>query len=217
MKSYASHVVKAQEEERGRLARELHDDTMQNLLLISNRLKEIDVGTYGQLPSQVRGQMEKLREFTEQTMGSVRRFTLDLRPLMLDDMGLVPTLEWLIARLKDEFRIEADVKIIGKERRLNPDTEFALFRIVQEALNNIRKHANASVVNAVLEFCHESIRMIVYDNGQGFEVPDIPTHFARQGKLGIAGISERVRLLGGTFEVDSQPGGGTTLKVEIQG
>ena len=148
-------------------------------------------------------------------MNEVRRFTLDLRPAMLDDLGLVPALRWLTDRLADGDGLEAQVRVLGEERRLSREAELALFRIAQEALSNIRKHARASTAMVTLEFGAQKVTMSVSDDGRGFEFPPTSNHFASQGKLGLAGISARVQMLGGTHMIESKPGKGTVVKVEV--
>ena len=147
----------------------------------------------------------------------MRRFTTNLRPDILDDMGLIPALEWLSDRLRNENGIETKLKIIGKEKRLIPETELSLFRIAQEAMNNVRKHAHASAIEIRIEFTESRITMSVSDNGRGFELPNTISHFAREQKLGLIGIDERVRLHNGVYEVKSSLGKGTTIYIEIDG
>ena len=216
LRSYASQVIKAHEEERGRLARDLHDDTIQELLFVSHRLQDIGSGAYGQLPQLVGERLEEVRAYVERTMGEVRSFTQEIRPFMLDDMGLVPTLRWLVERATVGVDgVHADVHVSGDRRRLSSDVELAVFRVVQESLNNIRKHAGASVVRVLLNFGEDKIEMVIEDDGRGFEVPALPTQFAGQGKLGLAGMSERILLLQGLLIIESQLGKGTTIRVEV--
>ncbi len=216
LRSYASQIIKAHEEERGRLARELHDDTIQELLFVSHRLQDISSGTYGQLPQLVSERLEEVRAYVERTMGEVRSFTQEIRPLMLDDMGLVPTLRWLAERVTVGVDgVHVDVHVSGEHRRLSPDIELALFRVAQESFNNVRKHAGASVVRVSLKFDEDKIEMAIKDDGRGFEVPSIPTQFAGQGKLGLAGMSERILLLKGSFRIESKPGNGTIVWVKV--
>ncbi len=148
-------------------------------------------------------------------MTEIRKFTEDLRPDILDDMGLVPALKWLTNRLSSGDGVQAEVRVFGEERRLSSETELALFRIAQEALSNVRKHASAATASLLLEFGEKKVAMTISDDGIGFELPAISNHFARQRKLGLAGISERVRLLGGKHKIKSAPGKGTVVMVEI--
>jgi signal transduction histidine kinase len=132
---------------------------------------------------------------------------------VLDDLGLLPALEGLMADVKDE--IEPELKIFGDIHRLVPDVELVLFRIVQEALNNVRRHSHASQVITVVEFGEDRVRITVEDNGQGFELPSRTGDLVAIGKLGLAGMHERAQLLGGTLTLQSSLDEGTTVTVDV--
>lgn len=215
LKFYTGQVIRAQEEERRRLARELHDETIQELLLINHRLQDVAAGTYGRLSKGAQERLVEVRDLLNRTINEVRNFTQDLRPAILDDMGLIPALRWLTDRLRAGDGLHSELRVSGKEKRLAPETELVLFRIAQEALSNVRKHAHASVAMVTLEFRDQKTTMTVSDNGEGFEPALTTNQFARQGKLGLAGIRERLELLGGTHKVESAPGKGTLLRVEV--
>ena len=144
----------------------------------------------------------------------MRRFSQDLRPSVLDDLGLLAALQWLAADVEKRFGIEVRMSVIGDERRLPPDAELLLFRIAQEALHNVWKHSGASQTCLVVEFGDDTVGLSVQDNGAGFEVPERAGDLAEQGKLGLAGMQERARLLGATLNLESRPGEGTTVSVE---
>ena len=147
----------------------------------------------------------------------VHRFVQALRPSLLDDLGLIPALRSLAKGLQESDGIGTDLKVLGGERRFLPEVELLLFRIVQEALNNIRRHAQASEAQVVVEFAEDRTKVTISDNGRGFELSGGVDNFPRSGKLGLAGIQERARLLDGTIEVKSTLGKGTTLIVEVPG
>ncbi len=212
---YIAETIKASENERKRLARALHDDTIQEIMFATYRLQDVIAGNCGSLPDNASSNLKEIQLILKRIATEVRRFTTTLRPDILDDMGLIPSLEWLSDRLRNENGIETKLKIIGKEKRLTPETELTLFRIAQEAVNNVRKHAHASVVEIKLEFGESKITMSVSDNGRGFQLPNTISHFARQQKLGLIGIDERVRLHNGIYEVKSSSGNGTVIYVEI--
>jgi len=214
-KYYITETIKADESGRSRLAHALHDDTIQELLLAMHRLQDAIEGTYGRLPKRAQRHLEEVRLLIGRIVGGVRRFTTDLRPDVLDDMGLAPALRWLTDRLRDEDGIEARLSVAGEERRLLPDSELTLFRIAQEALSNVRRHSGATAATVTLEFQKNMVILSIIDNGRGFEVPGMLSFFARKQKLGLTGIAERVRLLGGEYTVESYPGKGTVVKVEI--
>ncbi|MBA7648983.1 Oxygen sensor histidine kinase NreB [subsurface metagenome] len=145
----------------------------------------------------------------------MHRFSQALRLSVLDDLGLIPALRSLAKSLQESDGIGTDLKVLGGERHFSPEVELLLFRIVQEALNNIRGHAQASEAQVVIEFAEDRIKVTISDNGRGFELLGRVDDLPRSGKLGLAGIQERARLLGGTIEVQSTLGKGTTLIVEI--
>lgn len=159
--------------------------------------------------------LEELRQMTEGILQGVRRFSQDLRPPTLDDLGLLPTLEGLITSLMEQDGIEAELRVVGTQRRLPPEVELVLFRIAQEALNNVKKHSTASKVVTTVEFTNGQVRITISDNGRGFELPDRTGDLAATGKLGLIGMQERAQLLGGTLTVRSELGQGTTVVVDV--
>jgi signal transduction histidine kinase len=145
----------------------------------------------------------------------VRRFSQDLRPSILDDLGLLPTLEELTADMNRQNGLQAEFRVKGEERRLSSEVELTLFRIAQEALNNVRKHAEATRVVTTVELSDSVVTMKVEDNGKGFEPPTLIDHPTTSGKLGLIGMHERARLLGGSLSVKSAPGAGTRVVVNV--
>jgi PAS domain S-box-containing protein len=208
-------IIKAQEEVWRQLARMLHDDTIQELLLVTHRLKDVATDHHGHLPGLAKKELLDITHLVERIINETRDFTQELRPAILDDMGLVPGLKWLAGRLTATGKISAEARILGDERRLPPETELALFRIAQEALNNVRKHAGGSVALVTLEFQENKVIMSVSDNGKGFEATAPLSHFVSQSKLGLLGMYERARLLDGICKVESTPGKGTVVTVEV--
>jgi PAS domain S-box-containing protein len=209
---YLKQVTIAQEEERKRVARELHDEILQRLIAISRQLEKITSSDALWEES-----LQTVRDFKKQVevaVHEVRRFTRDLRPSILDDLGLLPALELLADDLERQG-ISTTFKVIGDSRRLMPEAEVMLFRIAQEAMANIRRHSHSSVAELVIEFLDFKVRLSVNDNGNGFKVPPNAGDLASSGKLGLAGMQERTRLLGGGFMLDSKPGKGTTVTVEV--
>jgi PAS domain S-box-containing protein len=213
LKFYAQQVIKAQEEERKRIARELHDDTAQRLIALSHQLEELSRGKK-HLSSQDIKLLANLREQAKEALQGVRCFTSDLRPPILDDLGLLPALEWLIDNLKQNLGIEAHLTVIGAPRRLTPEAELLLFRIIQEAINNVKRHAKATKAEVILEFHKDKIRATICDNGVGFKPPKTLTELSRAGKLGLLGMEERAQLLGTGLKIKSAPGSGTTVIVQ---
>jgi signal transduction histidine kinase len=150
-----------------------------------------------------------------ETIQSIRHFSRELRPLALEDLGLVPALQLLVNDLARADSLEADLEIEGQPQGLAPDLEVAIYRIVQEALQNVRKHADASKVSVLAEFTDKGVALAVRDDGIGFIAPSSPTDLASQGSFGLMGIEERAQLFGGELEIHSQPGHGTEIKVTL--
>jgi PAS domain S-box-containing protein len=215
MRYYVQLITKAQEEERKRIARELHDEVAPTILLLTQRLDTISTTTRPRLPAPLKEQLEDLRTHTIEALESLRRCAQDLRPRILDDLGLVAALEWMTEGLLKNYKIDARVEIEGTERSLPAEVQLLLFRIAQEALGNIRRHAEASMAVVKLEFEDKSIKMTVTDNGKGFEVPPQVEDLASTGKLGIVGMFERARLWRGDLEVKSELGKGTQVVAKI--
>ena len=213
MRFYVRQITRAQEDERKRIARELHDETAQALIDLSRRLD--DLATSGeQLSESTIERLEELHELIDGIWRGIRRFSRDLRPSVLDYLGLLPALEGLMADVKEDG-IETELRVCGDRRRLPPEAELALFRIVQEALSNVRRHSQASQVVTTVEFDRGRTRITVEDNGQGFEVPERTGDLVVTGKLGLAGMHERAQLLGGTLTVRSELGKGTSVVVDV--
>ncbi len=216
MQFYVAEITKAQEEERKRIARELHDETAQALAALSLDIEVISRAR-DQLSEETMQKVEQLRAKIGTILEGVRRFSHELRPPVLDQVGLVPALEMLSEELDKEGKIHARIEVTGSERRLSSEAELVLFRIAQEALRNVRKHSQATETVVRVEFTPKKVKVTVIDNGSGFELPEVLGDFAGRGKLGLIGMQERARLLGGIFSVKSQAGKGTTVAVEVVG
>jgi two-component system sensor histidine kinase DegS len=215
MRFYIQQVTRAQEDERKRIARELHDDVSQALLLLMQRLDLLMSSTKPKLSYKLRENLESLRGQAIEVLESLRRCAQDLRPRILDDLGLLAALEWITEDMATNFGMDASVEVVGMEQALPAETQLLLFRIGQEALSNVRRHAGASKAVVRLESDSTKIKMTVCDDGRGFEVPERMGDLAGIGKLGLAGMQERARLLGGSLKVESSPGKGTKVIVEL--
>jgi len=207
---YLHEITNAQEEERKRIARELHDSTAQTLIALLHQLENL-LDKKAKMPIREAKTLWGFYEEIKDVLREVRRFSRDLRPSILDDLGLLPALEWVIGELQKEYGVYATLKVSGNERRFSPEVELTLFRIVQEALRNIAKHAQASKAEVKFQFDKHKIRLTISDDGTGFEPPESLGNLLHAGKLGLAGIQERVQLLGGSLKLQSKPGKGTTL------
>jgi two-component system, NarL family, sensor histidine kinase DevS len=200
-------IVEAQELERTRLARELHDETGQALTSILLGLKSFDVRAAGDGD---RAALAELRELVVSTLQSVRRLAVELRPAALDDFGLVPAIERLRDSVEEQGGISVDVQSNLADARLPAEVETALYRIVQEAFTNVLKHASASRVSVQLTREAGSVTLIVHDDGKGFDPANV-----RDGSLGLVGMRERVSLLGGHLTIESSEDAGTMLEAEV--
>lgn len=215
MRFYVQQITKAQEDERKRIARELHDDVSPSLLLVIQRLDTITLSSRPRLSKPLEEKLEELRVQVTEALGNLHRYAQDLRPRVLDDLGLIAALEWMTEELAKEQEIDAHVEVTGIERTLPPEVQLLLFRIVQEALTNTRRHAEASMAVVKLEFESNKVRMLISDNGKGFELPGWAEDLASTGKLGILGMYERARLAGGTLHIQSELGKGTQVVAEV--
>ncbi len=212
---YVQQVTKAQEEERKRIARELHDEVAQSLLMVIQRLDTILSDAKSKIPLSVKQSLEDLSNRTESTLEAVRRYTKELRPPIIDDLGLVAALEWMAEELTKNDKIEATVEVSGAEPQLTLEAQLLLFRIAQESLTNTRRHAEATKVTIRLDFSDNRLKMTISDNGKGFRLPGGTGDLASSGKLGILGMFERAKLAGGSLEINSEPGKGTQVTAEI--
>jgi len=214
VRAYIQQITRAQEEERKRVARDLHDDVSPYLLILiqqldnlasGQRLKQADLKDY----------IQKLRDQAVQSLEATRRCAQGLRPRIIDDLGLVAALEWIAEDLEKSRNIAVEVATTGLDRELPAETQIVLFRIAQEALNNVRKHAGAGRVKIKVSGGGGRIVMTVADNGRGFKVPGRAEDMVSGGKLGLMGMYERARLVGGSLDIKSKPGQGTELTVRL--
>ena len=205
--------ITLQEEERKRIARELHDQTGQRLTSIIMTLGVLEevVST-----PEARAHVHDLRNTVAQILKEVRDLALHLRPAVLDDLGLLAALRHYLKGYQNRFRLLVDFHVLGLDgKRLPPEVETALFRIAQEALTNVARHAQAHSVTVLLEDRGASAMLIVEDDGRGFDVARVMDSRPHEGNLGLYGMRERASLLGGTLTVESTPGRGTTVFVRI--
>ena len=214
LRAYTGRVLFAQEEERQRIARELHDETAQALASLG-----MDIGTLaknkGWSFKEVSKKLEELRCRTGEILRGVRSLSQALRPPMLEEFGLMAALQGLISDLTSQHGIDATSDIQGTPRRLSSDTELAIFRIAQEALNNVWKHAQATQCSLEVKFSPKKVSLKISDNGQGFDLPTVTEGLAYSGKLGMTGMQERARSIASKLTISSKPGQGTTLVLEV--
>jgi two-component system sensor histidine kinase DegS len=214
LRFYLQQITRAQEEERKYIARELHDDMAQILGSLSRRLDNLLRKQHNFGASET-ANLQEIQSLLNQGLQSMNSFIQNMRPSLLDDLGLIPALRSMTNNLERTEGIITTFSLTGEERRFSNEIELPLFRIVQEALSNVRKHAQATEVHVSAEFTASGIRLKVEDNGNGFKLQDSMDNLPRSGKLGLMGMQERVWLLDGTIEFDSRPGIGTSIDVVV--
>jgi signal transduction histidine kinase len=208
-----SQTMDTQEREKRYLARELHDESAQALVDISHDIDEL-LEAKQRTGIASKDKLRKLRSDVETVLEGTRRFIKGLRPPLLEEMGLGPSLRWLAEELSEEQGIEVSVDVQDQGKRLSEVQELNVFRIAQEALNNVRKHSKANRATLHLVVAEGKVQLRVEDNGVGFVVP-VQDELANAGKFGLIGIRERARLAGGMARIESTAGKGTVITVEM--
>lgn len=214
LRLYMYQATRVQEEERNRVARELHDSIAQLLACMYidvQKMLSLESQISNELSARLRGLWEKI----DNTLDEVRRISHELRPAVLDRFGLVASLELLVKEVEHYSSFECSLKILGNQRRLSQQVSLALFRIVQEALQNVRRHSEANSVSIEIEFSKNSVKLRISDNGSGFTMPSDLHKLAHGGKFGLIGMTERVRLVNGNITIKPELGKGTTVFVEV--
>lgn len=208
----ANQIITAQEQERKRIARELHDETSQVLtsLLISLAVLEESVTT-----DEAHQRITETRALAHQTLRAIRNLSIDLRPSALDDLGLLPALRWYVKEYQHKFPIEVNFQPTGFKKRLPPEMETALYRIIQESLTNIAKHSQAHAVTITLREDTNAVYATISDDGKGFDLEELQRTQDRDRGLGLIGMHERAHLLDGTLSIESAPSKGTTIQFRI--
>jgi signal transduction histidine kinase len=214
---YIGSITAAQEDERRRLARELHDDTLQALIALKQRvqLAQLELQPSLKPATPESAELNEISSLTEQTIENLRRLTGALRPVYLEDLGLVPALEMLARETGQGMGITVGFHRQGFERRLEASVELALYRMAQEALSNIARHAQAKQASLSISFSSEGVSLQVSDDGVGFDLPKNPAEYTANGHYGLLGLHERAELIGATLDIRSSPGKGTSLTVTL--
>jgi signal transduction histidine kinase len=214
LRGYVNTMTRTQEDERRRLARELHDETIQDLIALNQQIQMIDL-EQPPLESGSAQLVRNLQRSTQDTIEAVRRLSRGLRPVYLEDLGLTPALDMLTRDAHQDLGIPVELHVDGGKRRLDPEIELALYRIVQEALSNVSRHAEAKHVWINIRFRPEEVWVDVRDDGRGFQSPDQISDLARDGHYGLIGMAERAVLIGARLEINSQPGVGSQITVHL--
>lgn len=212
LRDYIGAITDAQEDERRRLARELHDDTLQSIIALRQRVQLAQK----KMPDKDSQQsLQELETIAEQTIENLRRTTRALRPIYLEDLGLVTALEMLARETESVSGVKITFHKEGSERRLSAPVELALYRMAQEALSNVARHAQATQASLLICYQGENVELQVTDNGIGFESPNTPADFAPSGHFGLLGMYERADLIGARLSIRSSPGKGTQLTIQL--
>ncbi|MFD1358971.1 sensor histidine kinase [Fictibacillus halophilus] len=208
---FGLQIIEAQEEERKRVSREIHDgpaQLMANVLIRSELLEKIytEKGT-----DAARAEIKDLRVMVRDSLKEVRRIIYDLRPMALDDLGLVPTLDKYLRNVKERSGKTVELHALGQSRRFPNKMEIAIFRLIQESVSNAVKHSDANLIEVKLEFTQKFISLYIRDDGKGFDI----SKPAKSNSFGMMGMRERVELLEGTLKVKSRLNYGTSVYIQI--
>lgn len=208
-------MIEVQEEERHKLAMDIHDGPAQslaNLVIkaeICERLMDIDI-------EKAKSELSNLKTLIRATLGDIRKTIYDLRPMSLDDLGLIPTLKRYINNFSEYTGIKVELQVIGQPIILNSSIEITIFRVIQEALNNINKHSKATESKITIEFTQTRLNLSIADNGIGFDYGEISnSDNLHMGGYGLVNMRERIELIGGNFKIKSSPGKGTRITFYI--
>lgn len=207
------HIIETMEEERRRVAREIHDGPAQSVASLAMRtdycLRLLEVE-----PTALENELRMLQILIRDCLNEVRRIMFDLRPMVLDDLGLVPALKKYFEQLESHHGLNIELLHLGSEERFHRTSEVAIFRIIQEALNNVQKHAGPCRAQVKLEFLPNRFNLLIKDDGRGFNVAEILDDQESE-RFGLIGIRERIRLLKGEVQFFSTPGTGTSVMVSL--
>ena len=209
LRGYIGAITAGVEKERRGLARELHDDTLQALIALNQRFQ---LARASAATDEERASITQLQQMTEQTIANLRRIVRGLRPIYLEDLGLAAALEMLAKESTQVGSTPVKFEVSGESHRLAPEVEVALYRMAQEALSNAQQHAQAVQIWLQIRFTPETVTLTISDDGAGFEVPEMPDVYARQGHFGLLSLTERAELIGGDLKIWS---GGKGTKIEV--
>lgn len=214
MRDYLSAITQGQEEERTRLAHELHDVSIQGLIALKQR-GQMALKALGPDPARAAARLQELNGLIDEEIAGLRRLIGDLRPIYLEDLGFVPALEMLPRQMQERHGLNVHLMVRGDAVRLAPDIELAAYRIVQQALANVAAHAQAHNVWLDVTFDPEHLTLVVRDDGVGFSPPEQPADLVHQGHFGLMGMRERALLYGGQLTIVSSPGQGATITARL--
>jgi PAS domain S-box-containing protein len=213
LKRLSAQLIATREAESKRISQELHDVMGQSLTAVSINLAHIKQDLPQDAPESIWERLAEAEELIAQTLAQTRRLSLELRPAMLDDLGLIPTLRWHIHQLEKRLNIHTLFTSTGIHQQLSPELETVIYRVVQEGLTNVARHARASNIAVNLDYQVDCLLLTMTDDGVGFDVQELFQSNTVDDRLGLLGIEERISLFAGVMHVESLPGNGTTLKI----
>jgi two-component system sensor histidine kinase UhpB len=209
-RALAARILGAQEAERVRVSRELHDETGQALTLLLVRLQLVENMSS---EAEIRRELAELRELVGETLDGVRRLAVHLGPSVLEDLGLCSALEWLADRVRAEAGLVVDLRLECECAHASPEVAVAIFRVAQEALTNVVRHARATRVEMSLRLDGGALDLSIADDGKGFVVAEAQQR--PSASIGLFGMAERIALVGGSLEIDSNPDTGTRVRASL--
>jgi|GEM_PF-2411925 len=215
LRKLSTQLLRAQEEERGRIAKELHDEQGQALTAIRVNLKELEFDLEEGDEQQIAYRLDDSKAMIEASLSQIRALSHELRPSLLDDVGLTSALRWYTNQLARRTDIRVNFTIRGEEQKLSSDVEIVIYRVVQEACTNIIKHANATQADITLHYLFQDVQVTIEDDGQGFDPEQEQEERELKRGIGLLGMQERINLVHGTFHLDSTPGEGTRISIQI--
>lgn len=213
LRNYIGAITAGQEDERRRLSNELHDETIQSLIALNQR---VQLAQLSAVEPETTRHLAEIQTLVEQTIGNLRGLVRAMRPPYLEDLGLSASLDMLSREASQTNKLPIDFKVVGKEFRLPADVELAIYRIAQEGLSNISRHAKANHAWVELGFHPREVSLVLRDDGLGFQAPESPAEFAPEGHFGLLGIHEKAERMGAQFEIRTGPKLGTMLKVSLK-
>jgi signal transduction histidine kinase len=215
MRNYAAAITQGQEDERARVARELHDETVQTLIALELQAHLIQ-RAIGADPENATRKAKELGQLAQEGVQDLRRMIYALRPLYLDDLGWLPAVQALVSDLEKQGEISTSYDVTGQERRLEPAVELALFRIAQEAIRNAARHSKANHVDVRIAFTGDHVLLSILDDGNGFMPIDDPQTLLSAGHYGLVGMYERAQLIGAELDIESVLDQGTRVAVTVR-
>jgi signal transduction histidine kinase len=211
LRSYIGAMTEGIENERRSLAREIHDDTIQSLIVLNQRIQILMMNA----SAERREDLEVLLDLMKKTMENLRRMIRGLRPIYLEDLGLATSLDMLVREMEQSAQIPIKFKVLGDERRFTPQVEMSFYRMAQESLNNVLHHAGATQSSVTLSFTETELTLRIQDDGKGFIVPKNPAEFPKQGHFGLLGLQERAELINAELSIISNLGAGTIILIRL--